>query len=481
MNVVWLKRDLRTQDHEPLHYAEQQKDDYIIIYAFEPSLINYPDTSLRHLQFIYHSIINMNQTLEKFNRKIMVFHEEIMQVFELLSKQFKIKKVYSYQESGIMQSWNRDQSLLQFFNKKKIKWIEYQQNGVIRGIKNRNDWDRKWFLKMNEPIIQNKFSKYIGPVIQNKKPLKGELFDQMKEYPSSFQKAGEENGWKYLKSFCKSRVANYNLHISKPEQSRRSCGRISPYLSWGNISLKQAYQFTKKQKSLGFNKRQFASMMTRLKWHSHFTQKFEQDCEYEYKCLNPGFESLKKTNDPKIIEAWKKGKTGIPLVDACMRCLKETGWINFRMRAMLVSVFCHQLDCDWRKGAHFLANLFLDYQPGIHYPQFQMQAGTTGINTIRMYNPIKQSFDHDPNGVFIKKWVPELKELPVNFIHKPWEITEMELKMMQLNIDYPNPVIDIDTAGKKARNKIWKHKALEIVKRENRKIVLKHTRNNGNQ
>ena len=133
MNVVWLKRDLRTQDHEPLHYAEQQKDDYIIIYAFEPSLINYPDTSLRHLQFIYHSIINMNQTLEKFNRKIMVFHEEIMQVFELLSKQFKIKKVYSYQESGIMQSWNRDQSLLQFFKKKKNNT---KRNGVTQSHTN---------------------------------------------------------------------------------------------------------------------------------------------------------------------------------------------------------------------------------------------------------------------------------------------------------------------------------------------------------
>ena len=188
--------------------------------------------------------------------------------------------------------------------------------------------------------------------------------------------------------------------------------------------------------------------------------------------------SLVRVENNNHLLAWQSGRTGFPLVDACMRCLHTTGWINFRMRAMLVSLLCHHLDQDWRTGVYHLAQLFLDYEPGIHYPQFQMQAGTTGINTVRIYNPVKQSYEHDPEGVFIKKWVPELFNVPTPFIHEPYKMNHFDQSCygIEMGVDYPFPIVNLEESGKIAREKIWGHRKGQKVKKESQRILKTHVR-----
>ncbi|MAJ52178.1 MAG: deoxyribodipyrimidine photolyase, partial [Flammeovirgaceae bacterium] len=194
--------------------------------------------------------------------------------------------------------------------------------------------------------------------------------------------------------------------------------------------------------------------------------------------VNRGYESLVRVENNNHLLAWQSGRTGFPLVDACMRCLHTTGWINFRMRAMLVSLLCHHLDQDWRTGVYHLAQLFLDYEPGIHYPQFQMQAGTTGINTVRIYNPVKQSYEHDPEGIFIKKWVPELVNVPTPFIHEPFKMNHFDQSCygIEMGVDYPFPIVNLEESGKIAREKIWGHRKGKKVKKESQRILKTHVR-----
>ncbi len=475
--IVWLKRDLRLQDHQPLFEAAKTGQPVMLLYVFEPALMEAPDYDVRHARFVWQSLQSLLRQLPV-PASLFILQGSMPEILDQLHARCAFLRLYSHQETGNQISYQRDIKVTQWCRQKQVLWQEYNDRGIMRGLKKRNNWPGQWYAYMHMPKLTINLSmvNWVSEVSDDLSVVASfeALFPGELPICAAMQPGGSDKGQQYLRSFLQTRGMNYQRHISKPEAARISCGRLSPYLAYGCLSLRQVYQATKNRMAEAPHmKKPLDFFLQRLRWHSHFIQKLETAPALELYNTNPGFDHMRQEIEEALLEAWKTGKTGYPLVDACMRCVAQTGYLNFRMRAMLVSFLTHHLWQPWQAGVHHLARYFLDYEPGIHFPQFQMQAGVTGINTIRIYNPVKQGEDHDPEGLFVKKWCPELQGVPTPFIHTPWELTEMEQQACgcRIGTDYPKPVIDLQQAAKQAREALWKQKKSGAVRQNNARIL----------
>ncbi|MDM7860866.1 deoxyribodipyrimidine photo-lyase [Alteromonas sp. ASW11-36] len=497
IQIVWFKRDLRLRDHAPLAEASCRNEPTVLLYIIEPMLINDPHFDIRHWRFITQSITDLNEQLSAKGACITLVIGNAEQAFASIAKQFTIARVLSYEEVGLDNTYQRDKRLKAWFNGHGIDWLEFANGGVTRGLNNRRNWKQQWHDYLRRPVddpaleaLQVIEPESLGTPLSLSNAVKVHHLDDTTDIISSlnaltapaqtFQPGGEKRAWYTLNHFLAERGIRYAQQISSPSLARKSCSRLSPYLAWGNITPRQVLNRLNSKKSDSDWRRTVKAFSSRIQWRSHFIQKFESECSMEISPVNKAYENYPYAGaldaEPKVT-AWQRGETGFPLIDACIRAVIATGYLNFRMRAMLVSFLTHHLNVDWRKGVVFLGRQFLDFEPGIHYPQFQMQASVTGTNTIRLYNPLKQALDHDKDGRFTRKWVPELAEVPDDLIHSPWKLSAMEQRLygVELGRDYPLPIIDIEQASREARDRLWSFRERDDVKREARRILSKHT------
>ena len=465
INILWFKKDLRIEDNEAL--LESLKDrDIIPIYIIEKEIWIQKTHSNRQWQFCKECLLDLSNSLKEIGQPLIIRTGKVIEIFEKISHEFTIKGIYSHQETGDYLTYKRDQEVRKWAYKKKIIWKEYLQFSVFRGNLDRNNWSKKWRQNMErklfvKPSKINPISIEIGEIPSD------DYFGFKEDFCMGRLKGGRKNGLKRMEYFFTNKLNCYAKDISSPERSFDSCSRLSPFISWGCISLKEIFY------KANLNQSNSSKMLrSRLTWHCHFIQKLESEPELEFREFHPHFHKIRKT-DNYLLKLWSEGKTGFPFLDACMRSLNFNGWLNFRMRAMLMSFASYNLWLPWQESGSVLASKFIDYEPGIHWNQCQMQSGTTSINTNRIYNPIKQGKDHDPKGYFIRKWVPEIKHYPDNFIHEPWLMEKFNSSDSLDNI-YTKPIIELSKTTKIARKKIKEITQKEDYWKISKEVYLKH-------
>jgi deoxyribodipyrimidine photo-lyase len=443
VNIYWFKRDLRLHDHGPLEMwgkttlengtvgADSETPINIGLFVVEEEYWKTEKASEAQKQFVLECANELKSNLEKIGGNLLIINEKsATECFEKISQVSDIYQIVCHRETGNGWTFDRDRKVKKLSKELNIKFIELAQDSLVRASKTKiTDFSERYYNFANSPqyITPQRLSSPGVKILKDITKLANlNIYDRFNLPEGLFQSGGEskaiENLISFLETRCLGKSVGYRKEMSSPLTGISACSRISPHLSWGSLSSRAAYQTaTRALRAMGISDprtKNIQSFITRLAWRSHFMQKFETLYWMEFKCLNRASENLHGW-DQDAFEAWKNGMTGYPFVDACMRSLNQTKWLNFRARAMVVSFASYALNLDWRGFGPYLAQNFLDYEPGIHYSQLQMQGGTTLGSPPRIYSPLKQSIEKDPTGEFIRMWVPELKDVPDSLIHLP--------------------------------------------------------------
>ena len=478
--ILWHRRDLRIIDNVAFFKAQKITKNVFPIFIIDPIFFETKDldtkTNPDRILFMIDCLKKLDNEYRKIGSKLsIVFGDSFLKILEL-QKKFDAKIFYNF-DTNMRIGKLRDDKIKNYKN-----FFGFNNDGVLRD-KNITYEKEKIYthIYFNSQILKPECC-----LEKNKIPCEITFDDLVKKYnikkeKDVFEKAGREYVFDRLDFFSKN-LTNYMKSISKPFNSINFCSRISANLSFGVISIREVYNFIKESKNSQVSKNFYLS---RLIWHEHFYNRLEQFSKITYEEKNLEFKNLHKSNFDKTIQRkFFKAQTGFPIVDSSIICLKKTGWINFRSRAMLSTFFTHILKQPWKNGADWMHYHLLDSDSAINYSQWQMHSGVGGFHPLRLYNPDKLLLEKDSDMKFVKKFLPIFKDVKeIEYLTRPQNYSN-ELKE-KYNIDVQKDYFNlIEDYEKEAKEFFKSHlqKVNRIAPNQNfRKPKKKIVKKNSNQ
>ena len=420
----WIKKDVRLADNPALTaalaHARACGADVLPVFVWEPAVLEAPETGPLHVAALAEALAALGARIP-----LLALRGDAARALARLHAVAPFEAIHSHEETGGETTFARDRAVGEWCRSQGISWTEHRQTGVFRGAATRSpDFrdrrDALWraFTDAGPLPTPPDLSRLAVPDAARALAANAQEIDLSAEQTELRQPVSEEAALATLDSFLGHRALGYSGGISSPNRAFESGSRLSVHLAWGTVTGRAVYAATQarldelkgvQHPDAALWRKSLTAFKSRLHWRDHFMQRLETEPEMETAALNAAYDALPTPGDP-FLDAWLAGRTGWPLVDACMRCAEQTGFLNFRMRALVTSVAVHSLRMSWRTIMNPMARLWADYEPGIHIAQTQMQAGVVGINQLRVYSPDKQLADQDRDAVFVRRWVPELAD-----------------------------------------------------------------------
>jgi len=266
-------------------------------------------------------------------------------------------------------------------------------------------------------------------------------------------KPGEAAGQACLEAFIAGGIDGYGIGRDRPD--RPATSRLSPYLRFGHVSARQVWHAVAAAQEAGRAKAEdVLKFLAELGWREFCYHLLLHQPDMAQRNLQSRFDAMPWRDDPAALHAWQRGRTGYPIVDAGMRQLWATGWMHNRVRMIVASFLVKHLLIDWRHGEAWFWDTLVDADPANNPANWQWVAGsgTDAAPYFRIFNPILQGEKFDPDGAYVKHWLPELRLMPTAFVHKPWSAPRDVLAMagLRLGTDYPHPIVDHAAARARA-------------------------------
>lgn len=450
LDLIWIRQDLRLHDNPSLFHGGQRS--CLLVFTLGDLRAEIESQSPLSKAWLHGALKTLAADLDhRYKAKIVFYPGTLLEYLSSIESTVKIGKVHwnhSYSPAGM----ERDTHYTQVLAAKGIA-VETHLGNVLHepwGIPGKTFIESfSAFQRLHfDQIAHAKSVAY--PAVVKAETIKGlnygslkdlKLITDQKRYDAllDFWDVSEKAGRDMLKSFVKDRLQHFDDSCEIP--SVQATSKLSPYIVWGQISVRWIWETCS-----AAGGEEAKTFLNQLLWREFATYSLFHNPELSREPFSKDFQRYPWKMDARLLEAWKDGRTGYPLIDAGMRELKQTGWVHNRIRLVVSSFLVKNLGISWQEGAAYFGETMIDADLALNSINWQLVTGC-GVDSYpfsRILNPVSQGEKFDPEGIYVSHWVPELRNLPEKWIHRPWEAPADQLKKAGITLgdNYPRPVVD---------------------------------------